>query len=146
MRGLDTNARMVETDFDRVPLGAVLATGLFDAEKAHLHPRWPQELNGFRDHVPKTEGYGIGSVVYRARRPLHPEWLDGFLRRTWPGLFRAKGLFWLASRTAHIGELSLAGAVMLTGTMGHWWAAVPKDSWPDHPDWTKRLRVDWAVG
>ena len=123
----------------------VLGTGLFDFDRAHQHPRWLQELNGFRDHVPKTEEYGVGSFVYRARRPFHPQRFEAFLRLTWLGLIRAKGLFWLATRTAHVGELSLAGAVMRTGAMAYWWAAVPKDRWPDHSDWTKRMRARWAV-
>ncbi len=146
VRSLNADARLIETDFGRVPLDHVLGTNLFDFQKAHLHPLWLKELNGYRDHVPETEEHGIGSFVYRARRPFHPQKFDAFLKRTWPGLIRAKGLFWLATRTMHVGELSVAGAITRTGAMGYWWAAVPQDRWPDHPDWTKRLRANWATG
>ncbi|MEQ9561370.1 MAG: TonB-dependent receptor plug domain-containing protein, partial [Woeseiaceae bacterium] len=42
----------------------------FDFDRAHEHPLWFKELNGFRDHIPETEEYGIRSFVYRARQPF----------------------------------------------------------------------------
>jgi G3E family GTPase len=141
---LNPEARIVETDFARVDLADVLDTGRFDYEKAHEHPLWYKELNGFRDHVPETEEYGISSFVYRARRPFHPEKFKAFTGRTWPGLIRAKGLFWLATRPEWVGDMSLAGAICRTEPMGFWWAAVPKARWPDHPEWRSMLNRHWA--
>jgi G3E family GTPase len=143
---LNPEARIVETDFARVALGEVLDTGRFDYEKAHEHPLWYKELNGFRDHVPETEEYGIASFVYRARRPFHPEKFKAFIGRTWPGLIRAKGLFWLATRPEWVADMSLAGAICRTEPMGFWWAAVPKARWPDHPEWRSMLNRNWAPG
>jgi G3E family GTPase len=141
---LNPAARIVETDFAHVDLGEVLDTGRFEYEKAHEHPLWYKELNGFRDHVPETEEYGISSFVYRARRPFHPEKFKAFTGRTWPGLIRAKGLFWLATRPEWVGDMSLAGAICRTEPMGFWWAAVPKARWPDHPEWRSLLNRHWA--
>ncbi|MGY6707796.1 MAG: zinc metallochaperone GTPase ZigA [Rhizobiaceae bacterium] len=135
VRALNSDARLIETDFAQVPLDQVLDTGLFDFEKAAQHPLWFKELNGFADHVPETEEYGIRSFVYRARRPFDPMKLQGFIDRAWPGVIRAKGFFWLATRPHHVGELSQAGALVRTGRRGRWWASVPKHRWPDHPDW-----------
>ena len=143
---LNPEARIIETDFARVVLGEVLDTGRFDYEKAHEHPLWYKELNGFRDHVPETEEYGISSFVYRARRPFHPEKFKAFVGRTWPGLIRAKGLFWLATRPEWVADMSLAGAICRTEPMGFWWAAVPKSRWPDHPEWRSMLNRNWAPG
>jgi len=134
VRALNSDARLIETDFARVPLDQVLDTGLFDFEKAAQHPLWFKELNGFTDHVPETEEYGIRSFVYRARRPFDPMKLQAFIDRSWPGVIRAKGFFWLATRPHHVGELSQAGALVRTGRRGRWWASVPKHRWPDHPD------------
>jgi hypothetical protein len=30
--------------------------------------------------------------------------------------------------------------------MGFWWAAVPKERWPDHPEWVERLGAKWVPG
>ncbi|WP_051329276.1 zinc metallochaperone GTPase ZigA [Geminicoccus roseus] len=146
VRALNPDARLVETDFARVPLDEVLDTGRFDFERAHQHPLWYKELNGFADHVPETEEYGISSFVYRARRPFHPARFSAFLAATWPGLIRAKGLFWLATRPAHVGEMSLAGAICRTEPLGLWWAAVPRQRWPDDPAWRRQLQGRWALG
>ena len=116
---------------------------LFDEDKAQKHPLWYKELYGSADHVPETEEYGIRSFVYRARRPFHPEKFQAFIGRTWPGLIRAKGHFWLATRPLWVGEFSLAGAIARVAPMGRWWAAVPRQRWPDHPEWKRVISRHW---
>lgn len=143
IRALNPDARLIEADFGRAPLDQILDTGLFDHEKAQEHPLWHKELYGFKDHVPETEEYGISSFVYRARRPFHPEKFNAFLARSWPGLIRAKGHFWLATRPEWVGEMSLAGSICRTEAMGFWWAAVPRPRWPDHPEWKAILNRHW---
>ncbi len=128
--GLNAGARIIETDFGRVELSDILGTGRFDLEKASEHPLWFKELHGFRDHVPETEEYGIRSFVYRAKRPFHPARFKAFLDESWPGVIRAKGFFWLATRPHHVGELSQAGALVRSGRLGLWWASVPREHWP----------------
>ncbi|MFG1357994.1 zinc metallochaperone GTPase ZigA [Xanthobacter pseudotagetidis] len=146
VKSLNPDARLIETDYSTVPLKEVLGTGRFDFVRASAHPLWFKELNGFKDHMPETEEYGVGSFVYRARRPFHPERFNAFLARTWPGLVRAKGLFWLATRPQRVGEMSLAGAICQTGTIGRWWASVPQENWPTQPDWRSWLRAHWVPG
>ena len=141
IKSLNPDADLIETDFGRVPLDRVLDTGLFSLERAEMNPLWFKELNGFRDHVPETEEYGIRSFVYFERRPFNPLLLDRFIAGGWPGVVRAKGFFWLASRPDHVGELSQAGALVRTGRRGLWWSAVPQSRWPDHPEWLASLRA-----
>ncbi|NGO64133.1 GTP-binding protein [Rhizobium daejeonense] len=129
--GLNPDARVIETDFGAVAPRDILGTGLFDIDKAETHPLWFKELNGFKDHVPETEEYGIRSFVYKARRPLDPTKFQAFIDRAWPGVIRAKGFFWLATRPHHVGSISQAGALVRTGRMGLWWASVPRERWPD---------------
>ena len=131
--GLNPDARLIEADFGRVALRDVLGTGLFDMAKAEQHPPWYKELHGFKDHVPETEEYGIRSFVYRAKRPFDPARFHAFINRSWPGVVRAKGFFWLATRPHQVGELSQAGPMVRTSKMGLWWSAVPKAQWPDDP-------------
>ena len=143
VRALNADAKIIETDFSRVQPGDILDTGLFSEDKASQHPLWAKELYGFADHVPETEEYGIGSFVYRERRPFHPEKFAAFTRATWKGLIRAKGHFWLATRPDFAGEFSLAGAIARSGPLGRWWAAVPSSRWPDHPELKEMIAANW---
>ena len=140
VRSLNSDARILEADFGKVALADVLETNLFNFEKAQTHPRWFKELNGFRDHVPETEEYGVRSFVYHARRPFHPARFQAFCNAAWPGVIRAKGFFWLATRPNFVGELAQAGAFVRTTRRGYWWSAVPKNKWPEDPTWHASMK------
>lgn len=143
IRALNADARIIEADYGKVALGDVLDTGLFSFDAAHQHPTWFKELNGFKEHQPETEEYGISSFVYRARGPFDPAKLHAFFAKSWPGVVRAKGFFWLASRPAFVGEVSQAGPLVRTEAMGYWWAAVPKTNWPDEAELVERIKKGW---
>jgi len=139
IRSLNPDASIEEADFGEVPLDAILDTKLFDFNKAHEHPLWYKELHGFAAHTPETEEYGVRSFVYRARRPFDPERFQSFIDKGWPGVVRAKGFFWLATRPDFVGEISQAGALVRTGKRGRWWSSVPKQYWPDEPEWQRAM-------
>ncbi len=143
IRALNSDARIVETSHAHVAPRDILDTGLFSFEAAHHHPTWFKELNGFKDHQPETEEYGISSFVYRARGPFEPEKLHAFFNRSWPGVVRAKGFFWLATRPQWVGELAQAGAQVRHEAIGYWWAAVPKKNWPEEEDLVERIQKGW---
>ncbi|MBB3216889.1 G3E family GTPase [Ochrobactrum sp. RC6B] len=139
IRSLNPDARIEEANFGEVPLDAILDTKLFDFNKAHEHPLWYKELHGFAAHTPETEEYGVRSFVYRARRPFDPGRFQSFIDKGWPGVVRAKGFFWLATRPDFVGEISQAGALVRTGKRGRWWSSVPKQYWPDEPEWQRAM-------
>ena len=143
VRSLNPEARLIEADWGRAPLDQVFETGLFDFDRAHLHPLWAKELHGFAEHVPETEEYGVTSFVYRARRPFHPERIHAALNGPLPGAIRAKGHFWIATRPQWVAEFSLAGAVSSVRPLGGWWASVPRDRWPEHPESVARTMQRW---
>ncbi|MGY3150693.1 G3E family GTPase [Bradyrhizobium sp. USDA 3397] len=143
IRSLNPEADIIEANHSRVPFDRVLNTGRFDFEKAQQHPLWYKELYGFADHVPETQEYGVKNFVYRARRPFDPAKFDKFVKASWPGVIRAKGHFWLATRPQWLGEISQAGAIVRTEALGLWWASVPKERWPNDEAWRKRLRQYW---
>ena len=143
IRALNADARIIETSHARVAPQDILNTGLFDFDAAHHHPTWFRELNGFREHAPETEEYGISSFVYRARGPFEPARLHAFFNTAWPGVVRAKGFFWLATRPQFVGEVSQAGALVRNEAMGYWWAAVPKKNWPDDDALVARIKKGW---
>lgn len=138
--GLNPDARLIEADFGKVDLKEVLGTGRFDFAKAETHPLWYKELHGFKDHVPETEEYGIRSFVYRARKPFDPTKFQAFIDKSWPGVVRAKGFFWLATRPHHVGEISQAGALVRTGKMGLWWTSVSREQWPQDPGFLNMIK------
>ncbi|KAB2657678.1 GTP-binding protein [Brucella tritici] len=139
IRSLNPDARIEEVDFGEVTLDAILDTKLFDFNKAHEHPLWYKELHGFASHTPETEEYGVRSFVYRARRPFDPERFQSFIDKGWPGVVRAKGFFWLATRPDFVGEISQAGALVRTGKRGRWWSSVPRQYWPAEPEWQRAM-------
>lgn len=143
IRSLNADARIIETNHADVEASAVLDTGLFDFEKAHEHPMWAKELYGFADHVPETEEYGVTSHVYRARRPFLPEEIYEVLNGPMPGVIRAKGHFWIATRPEFVAEFSLAGAMSSVSPIGMWWASVPQDRWPDHETARAYMDAHW---
>jgi G3E family GTPase len=142
---LNPDARLIEADFCDVPLASVLDTGLFDFEAARTRPLWVKEMQGFADHVPETEEYGISSFVWRARRPFDPARVRALLTGALPGVFRAKGWFWVANRPDYIMEYSLAGSLADIKPMGRWWAAMPRTHWPPEADAQARIRANWRV-
>ncbi|MBO9452323.1 GTP-binding protein [Tropicibacter sp. R16_0] len=143
IRSLNADAKIIETNQSDVPAGEILDTGLFDFEKAHEHPMWAKELYGFADHVPETEEYGVTSFVYRARQPFIPEKVLEVLNGNMPGVIRAKGHFWIATRPDWVAEFSLAGALSSIQPLGTWWATVPEDRRPDHESARAYMQAHW---
>ncbi|WP_027797933.1 zinc metallochaperone GTPase ZigA [Paraburkholderia acidipaludis] len=141
LHSLNPRARIEISTFGRVPLDRVLDTKLFDFEEASKSPGWLRELRG--EHKPETEQYGIRSFVWRARRPMHPRRFWDLVNSEWLGVVRSKGFFWLASRPAHAGSWSQAGAVCRHGMAGLWWAAVPKPHWPTDPESLAFIEGNW---
>ncbi|WP_371135170.1 GTP-binding protein [Tabrizicola sp.] len=143
IKALNSDARLIETDHSIVNPAAIFDTGLFDFDRAAEHPLWAKELYGFAHHTPETEEYGIASFVYRARQPFHPARIHAVLNGNLPGVIRAKGHFWLATRPNWVAEFSLAGAVSSVTPLGGWWASVPQERWPTHPDALKEVASKW---
>ncbi|WP_300526829.1 GTP-binding protein [Maricaulis sp.] len=143
IRSLNADVRILEANYSDVPAEDILNTGLFDFEKAHEHPMWAKELYGYEDHTPETEEYGVTSYVYRARRPFLPERIHAILNGALPGVIRAKGHFWMATRPEWVAEYSMAGALSSVSPIGTWWASVPPDQWPEGPAVDAYLADHW---
>jgi G3E family GTPase len=143
IRSLNPDASLIETKMSRVALGRVLDTRLFDHQRAEQHPLWYKELYGFASHKPESEEYGVRSFVYREKRPFEPAKFYRFLNSSWPGVIRAKGHFWLATRPDWVGELSQAGALVRHQPLGLWWTAVPKERWPKDSELVRKIAELW---
>ena len=154
---LNPRAVQIVSRFGEVPLAEVIDTKRFDFEAAAGAPGWLASLEHSHDHdhehghagdhghshVSEADQYGIGSFVYRARRPFHPERLWALLHEQWQGVLRSKGFFWLATRNDVAGSLSQAGGVCRHGPAGMWWAAQPRDEWPEDDELAEEIAADW---
>ena len=143
IRSLNADTQIIEANYSDVPTSKIFDTGLFDFEKAETHPMWAKELYGFADHTPETEEYGVTSYTYRARRPFDPQAIHDLLNGELPGVIRAKGHFWMATRSEWLAEFSLAGALSSISPIGTWWASVPQERWPDHAGLREYLEKNW---
>ena len=143
IRSLNADASIIETNHSVVATDAILDTGMFDFEKAHVHPAWAKELYGFADHIPETEEYGVQSFVYRARRPFVPEKILNVLQSELPNVVRAKGHFWISTRPNWVAEFSLAGSLSSIKPLGTWWAAVPRERQPNDDSVRAYINEHW---
>ncbi len=134
---LNPRAELIHATWGVVAPLRILNTGRFDFDEAAQAPGWMQVLRG--EEQPETEEYGIGSFVYRAQRPFHPQRFWDYLHADWGTVLRSKGLFWLASRHDQVGIWSQAGGLGRTEPGGLWWASVPQSEWPD--DLEERMAV-----
>jgi G3E family GTPase len=134
-------AKIVTASHGALPLSDVLGTGLFDMARAQQAAGWSQALQG--EHLPESVEFGITNFVWRARRPLHPARWKRFIESDLPGVIRAKGYFWLATRMPWAGSWQLAGAIGRHEAAGFWFAAVPETRWPTDSHWRRSIADLW---
>ena len=124
LHSLNPEADIHFTKQSEIAIDAVINTGLFDYEKAEASAGWIKELEN--EHTPETEEYGIGSVVFKSRKPFHPERFLSYLNTSFPqNIIRSKGLFWMASRSGQALLWSSAGGSCKADSAGVWWASMP---------------------
>jgi len=141
LAALNPEARCVSICHGHIDLGVILNTGAFDFERASQAAGWMKTLRGHERS--EADEYGITNVVYRARRPFHPERIWHYFQETWPGVLRSKGLFWIATRPDLIGLWSQAGGTGNVRWAGRWYAAMPKEAWPEDEEEYQRLQGVW---
>lgn len=122
-----------------------------DCGKDHSHSH---HLSS-NDMTPSTQHAGIGTFVYRARRPFHPARLlsilqklpvtrgvpkdeggdeielDDTAKHAFRQLLRSKGFAWTADSNVKALYWSHAGSSFEMQCLGRWWATLPKNQWPD---------------
>ena len=144
---LNPEARIIPTNHSKVNIKDVINTGVFDFEKAESSAGWIKELE--TEHIPETEEYGIGSFVFRRKKPFHPERFLYFVQNKFPNnIIRSKGLFWLASRSDQALIWSTAGGSIKTDPAGVWWASMEfseRISYADFVNNQEQIESDWEV-
>ena len=69
----------------------------------------PRSFTASPTTCPRPRNTALASFVYRARQPFEPEKILAVLNGELPGVIRAKGHFWIATRPDWVAEFSLAG-------------------------------------
>lgn len=142
LRGLNVEAEIHPISRGEIAPERILGRQLFSEEKAQANPDWLKLIH--EEPIPETLEYGIGHFVYRARRPFHPERLWDILSRAdWPGVIRAKGFFWLATRHSKVGLFSAAGVQSEVRLAGQWYASVSPAFWPDDEEERNLVLDKW---
>lgn len=142
LRDLNPGAELIRAEHGRVPLSNLLGTRGFDLELAKASAGWSRALS--EEHTPESETFGLGSYVFRARRPLDPAKLMGFLQSPlMRRIVRAKGFLWLATRPRIRTLLQTAGQQATLDPVGPWWALIPEEEWPTDPESRERIERSW---
>lgn len=115
-------------------------TGLsFDFAEALDGAGW-RKLIDANESVPRGQD-NITAFAYRARRPFHPERFWNLLQKELPGVFRAKGFFWLATRMDLVGGLNLADSELHCAAAGQWWAT--REEHTRQSEMPEHTRKEW---
>jgi G3E family GTPase len=120
---LNPDAKIIATSHGNVDPKEILNTGMFDFVQAAQGAGWQKELES--EHVPETDEYGIGSFVYRNRRPFDLGRFEDFINNKWhDGILRSKGFFWIATQPNDALVWSQAGQMSSIQNAGLWWASL----------------------
>ena len=91
----------------------------------------------------ESDEYGISSISFDARKPFHPERFHQFLHTEFPGLYRAKGYFWIASQPDFMAEMAIAGTVREYHPKGFWWTCVSEDDCSKDEVSLAQIKENW---
>jgi G3E family GTPase len=103
----------------------------------------PLEVDPLFPVKTKTHGYGLQTMVYRARRPFRSAEFFRILRGRIPGLLRAKGYYWTDEYPDQCGILSLAGGVLRADRAGPWFADLVEQGRAEPDEMPAFVRVAW---
>jgi G3E family GTPase len=100
---------------------------------------------GYRNpgRLPAPEEPELSSALYRTHRPFHPQRFWDWFNADHPGLLRVKGLVWLATRNLLVGGVSRTHWQNGCGAAGVWWAALPREEWPEDAETLTRMQENW---
>ena len=125
IKKLNPSAKIIESTYSKVDPNEILNTGIFNFEEAEQSAGWIDELNK-DEHTPETEEYGIGSFVYRSRKPFDPNRFWHFVQYQFPNnVIRSKGMYWIASRPEQALIWGQAGGSLKADSAGVWWCSMP---------------------
>jgi len=172
VKALQPKAGIIECDWGDVDLDQLLNTGLFNYGSVASSAAWIQEIDkpyeeeeddddehdehhhhhGHEHHHEhhhdheggEVEEYGIGTYVYRSRRPLDINMFDNFVAKKWPkGIIRAKGICYFFDEYDICYVFEQAGKQVSLRNVGQWYATMPEDELREMMIQEPTLANDW---
>ena len=151
IKHLQPNAKIIETNYAKVPVKDIIFTNNFDFEKTGSSAGWIKELERednehehehHHDHEEEhdnhehhhhhdegeAEEYGISTFVYYSRKPFNESKFNKFANEKLPSnVIRCKGLVWFSNDNDMSYMFEQAGKQMTLSESGYWLATAPKD-------------------
>ena len=157
IKKLNPGAEIIPTEFAKIDLKHILDTKCFDMKEASESPGWLLSLKN-PESSSEVDEYGVGSFVYRSRKPFHPKkiakWIDSILHfaNEWKSLspeqkdqqsdkkhqhmiqeygniLRTKGFCWLAGRDTFMIGFAQSGRIGGLVPIMPWYTLIPKEQW-----------------
>jgi G3E family GTPase len=128
-------ARLTETAYGEVPPDILFGSGSAGNLMATL-----ELLPPAGDSAAERP---LASALYRTHRPFHPQRFWDWFNADHSGLLRVKGVVWLATRNLLVGGVSRTRWQNACGAAGIWWAALPREEWPQEPEALMRMQETW---
>jgi G3E family GTPase len=139
---INPRARIVQRSPETGPGKLLDAAISFDFAAASEGAGWRKVIE--EESGARANDQNVTIFAYRARRPFHPEKFWNLLQSRFPGVFRAKGYFWLATKMNLVGGLNIAGSECHYAPAGEWWAAVAHRDGSGHLEIPDRLEKVWT--
>ncbi|WP_236718185.1 GTP-binding protein [Actinoplanes sp. TFC3] len=99
-------------------------------------------LEGFPIGVHDPDGdHGVNALLFRSRRPFHPQRLYDALDELTSKALRGRGQLWIASQSDTAIAWESAGGGLALRSLGAWLAALPSSRWDEASD-MRRLAAD----
>ena len=147
IKNLQPQANIIETNYAKVDIKAVIDTNNFKFEDTAASAGWVKGLDEVyeeddddddhhhhhhHDHENEEEGeaeeYGISTFVYMSRKPFSSKKFEDYVNKNFPKeVIRCKGLVWFANDYDMSYLFEQAGKQMKLTEAGLWLATAPKE-------------------
>ena len=129
-------AHIVQTAYGEMPPEVWQKNASTRELELSLERRLPTEIVSVKE--PEVAG-----ALYRVYRPFHPARFWEWFNADHGGLLRVKGIVWLATRNLLVGGVSRTIWQNGCGVAGIWWAALPREEWPEETEALARMQETW---
>lgn len=146
---IQPHAEIVACDYCDIDLDTLVNTHLFDFEKVATSARWIEAVEADEDDLENEEEgealeYGIGTFVWKRRRPLDMNKFDYVVTKKWPkSVVRCKGLCYFDNEKDTCYVFEQAGKQLSLKNAGQWYATMPADELAEFRKQNPDALRDW---